>query len=80
MESTPGRNVVRVATAPETIGQDLALRVPRVEVLLGSGKVYIPGLLDDYIWMAEALLQAFTEASPYLATARELVETALHTL
>jgi uncharacterized protein YyaL (SSP411 family) len=155
MESTPGRNVLRVAIAPETIGQDLALPVPRVVALLASGKVRllqarnarktpyvdrtlyadrngmlisayfdaykilgqeslkafalkslafifthlrsddgslyhafsggnarIPGLLDDYVWVGEALLQAFqvTGDRRYLAAARELMDSALRTL
>jgi uncharacterized protein YyaL (SSP411 family) len=155
MESTPGRNVLRVATAPETIGQALALPVPKVEALLASGKAHllqarnarqtpvvdrtlyadrngmlisayfeasailgkeelkrfalkslefllahlraddgglyhafaegkahVTGLLDDYVWVTAALLHAFqvTSQPRYLATAQELMETALRTL
>jgi uncharacterized protein len=41
MESTPGRNVLWVATTPEAIARDLSLQLSRVEVLIVSGKAHL---------------------------------------
>jgi uncharacterized protein len=47
-----------------------------------EGQAHIPGLLDDYVWVSEALLQAFqaTGEVSYVATARQLIDHALDTL
>ncbi len=154
MESTPGRNVLWVATTSETIARDLPLPLSTVESLIARGKAHllevrhqrktplvdrtlyadrngmmisayleayqvlgreelkdfglkslefllahlraedgglyhafaedaahVPGFLDDYVWVAEALLQAFqvTGEARYLATARDLMDRALRT-
>lgn len=46
-----------------------------------DGRAHVPGFLNDYVWVAEALLQAFqvTGETRYLAAARELMDTALRT-
>jgi uncharacterized protein YyaL (SSP411 family) len=47
-----------------------------------EGKAHVTGLPDDYVWVTAALLHAFqiSGQSRYLATAQELMETALRTL
>lgn len=46
-----------------------------------EGKPHTPGFLSDYVWVAEALLQAFqvTGDTRYLTTSRELMDQALRT-
>jgi len=46
-----------------------------------NGHPSVPGFLNDYVWVAQALLQAFqvTGDSRYLRTARELMDRALQT-
>ncbi len=53
----------------------------RLSHAFSESKAHVPGFLNDYVWVAEACLQAFqvTGERRYLAMAREVMDQALRT-